>query len=616
MPFVASSPPGYHPVDQHHQRQSFKTWQRSIGQPSIYDNMSSAASSPLEYPLVGQYHQRQQPSIIGKASPKHALDNLLLGAVLCSLACLALSICVVLPELPLAWYLGYDDQIVIIGFLLSAMNLCMKNVLQRMLLILEHRCGRSMLQNYDAILRNTILLSKTAFLWRVIIAFFIVLPIGLSVAYKKSTGGLSNKTINSDYPGNYSLTPPPLGGYSRMNNSVYFMTDAIAPFMLAARSDVVKPDLSAVPLAYGYNILLLGQSSAASLDMPANDYILSIRSNLTKDEAWYLTASVQAIVATQDTSIETRRDDDDFWQAVFDWNYSPTGDGGFTSWNTFNHGYRIGLTTGKPTLSDGAPCFLGAYQGSTARLSFTANATAPESLAFRNTSLMFNVRREQCTGTWRVNSTSIELQSGSCTTNSPIAQNILVSTDGADAGARAPYTLDALPVLGHTLDIYTGDGIKSPWRLPAYATSVATMYWARLAFEIGNGAIGGGDDTINYPAVAEHVTSTRPTLDTKWYLYLVLAIQPGLVLLAFTGVTFFYSSPFTSGFGMVAILSGIDREDDGLDSVKGAALSGELKKRVTLGIKTSSDGAKGYLRYTINPDSKGKARVKMGTVYE
>lgn len=591
MSYAYSSPPKHYGDRQHDQRQSFEMWPQPNGGP----------------------HERE----IGKSSHKKPLDYLDLGAVLCSLTCLALSICVVLPELPLAWYLGFDDQIVIIGFLLSAMNLCMKRVVQRMFLILEHRCGRSRLQNYDAILRNTILLSKTAFVWKILISFFIVLPLGLSVAYKRFTGGLSSTAINSEYPGNYSLTPPPLGGYSRMNNSVYFMTDAIAPFMLAARSDAVKPDLSAVRLAYGYNILLLGQSSAASLDMPANDYILSIRTNLTKDEAWYLTASVQAIVATQDTSIETHRDDDSFWQTIFDWNYRPTGDGGFTSWNTFNHGYRIGLTTGQPNLTDGAPCFLGAYQGSTPRLNFTADATAPESLAFRNTSLMFNVRREQCTGTWRVNSTSIELQSGSCTANSPIAQNILVSTDGTDAGARAPYTLDALPVLGHTLDIYTGDGIVSPWRLPAYATSVATMYWARLAFEIGNGAIGEGDDTINYPADAEHITSTRSTLDAKWYLYLVLAIQPGLTVLAFIGVTLFYSSPFTSGFGMVAVLSGIDREDESLDIVKGAALSGELEERVTLGIRTSSDSAGDhYLRYTINPGSRGKARVKLGTVYK
>ena len=529
---------------------------------------------------------------LGRPCKRKFLDWKDLCAVLTALTCCALSICVVVPQLSWAWNLGFDDQIVIIGLLLGVENLCLMRIAPRLAIMVEHRFS-SCLQNYDALLRQTIFLPHTGLICRLFILLVIALPLGLSVAYKRFTGGHSSHILDASYSGNYSLGPPPLGFYSRMNNSIYYMTDALAPFMLAARNDSIKPDVSGFPVAYGYNTLLLSASAAASLDMPKADYILKIRSNLTKEESRYLSATVGATVARQNTSVDAHRNDDTFWQAIFDWNADVTGDGGLTSWDTFNHGYRIGVTTGRPTLGEGAPCFLGAYLGMTALLNFTQNAQAPESMAFRQTALMFNIRRERCIANWKVNSTSIQLMSGSCS-GTPISQDILVPTNDGDAGSCqvpggcAPYSLDALPVLGHTLDIYTGDGLKSPWRLPAYATSAAAMYWARLAAQIGNEQIGSEDTSINYPANMEHIISTRTTLNANRYLYVVLGISPLLTVLSFFGTILFQKSPFSDGFGMIAILSGIDRKSLGL--LDGAALSGELAKPVYLEISTQDLG--------------------------
>lgn len=62
------------------------------------------------------------------------------------------------------------------------------------------------------------------------------------------------------------------------------MIDAIAPFMLAAGNDSVSPNSTdspnstvSLPAPYGYNVLLLDDSSAASLDMPTPDYVKSIQ---------------------------------------------------------------------------------------------------------------------------------------------------------------------------------------------------------------------------------------------------------------------------------------------------------------------------------------------------
>jgi len=115
------------------------------------------------------------------------------------------------------------------------------------------------------------------------------------------------------------------------------------------------------------------------------------------------------------------------------------------------------------------------------------------------------------------------------------------------------------------------------------------MSWARLAFILPGGAPPGPDDTsVNYPATSEHIISTRTTLDTSnGLLYLVLAIQPVLTNALFVMTMLLYSSPFSKGFGMVAVLSGIDK--DSIDIIDGAALSGERRKPVKMGIEVVND---------------------------
>ena len=49
--------------------------------------------------------------------------------LLIALASLALAICAITPRLSFTWPLGFDGQIVFIGFLLSVMNICFKGPL-------------------------------------------------------------------------------------------------------------------------------------------------------------------------------------------------------------------------------------------------------------------------------------------------------------------------------------------------------------------------------------------------------------------------------------------------------------------------------------------------------
>ena len=199
------------------------------------------------------------------------------------------------------------------------MNLCLKRVISSWFLVFEERWGGSTLQNYDAILRNTALLSDTSFLWRGTILALIILPLALSVAYKKFTGGESSTNVYNDFPGSYGFASAPSTTNNVLNNSIYYMMTATAPFMIASANDSISP--VDFPIAYGYNALLLDNSSAAMLDMPMPNYISSIQQNLAKDESWTLSAPVNGTLARYNSSTEIYRNDSAFWPTLFDIDY-------------------------------------------------------------------------------------------------------------------------------------------------------------------------------------------------------------------------------------------------------------------------------------------------------
>ena len=64
---------------------------------------------------------------------------------------------------------------------------------------------------------------------------------------------------------------------------------------------------------------------------------------------------------------------------------------------------------------------------------------------------------------------------------------------------------------------------------------------------------------VSYP-VDDHIASSRPTMNASWPLYLVLTIQPALILAAYIATRFFYQTPIDNGFGMIAILAGVRQE--------------------------------------------------------
>jgi hypothetical protein len=458
---------------------------------------------------VGQTH-------LGEPRCKPSLNKIDLCTVLASFACLAASICVVTPHLTLAWRLKFNGQIIVIGFLLSIMNLLMKRIAPTLFLILESRWGSSRLQNYDAILRNTMSLSKTGFFWRATLFVFLFLPLGLSVGYKRFTGGRSSAVISSGVEGHYGLALHPLGDFNTMNNSIYFMIDANVPFMAASSDDSFPPPFATMPTAYGYNTLLLDNGTAAMLDMPLPDYMSWIQQQLTGSDFWQVSASVNATVTRYNTSIESYRSNDTFWNETVSQSWYG-GVQGVSFFNEFN-GYALGYLPGIQSKTDGASCLVGNFKSSSPGgwFAYSNDITTPEFVAFRAAALMFTTRRERCMGTWLINRTAVVLMDGSCsgerTNQDPLSEYV-----------HTPYPLDTMPVLVHSLLSYSDERNQSLWLLPAFATSMASAYWARLAYMLPGALYEYQyDSELNYPATDEFIASTTITLDASWLLFCCL----------------------------------------------------------------------------------------------
>jgi hypothetical protein len=522
---------------------------------------------------------------------------------------------VVVANESISWRLGVGtNQLIVIGFLLSIMNLCLASVASPLFLLIEARFGRSTIQNYDGILRNQVFSSRLGVVWRLVIAFMLVFPIGLSVAYKRFSGGQSLVYVNgTEYTGissYYGMFVPPgvqsLGGKTGVTlffNATLAFSVASAPLLSATQSDIIEPALPLYPQPYGYNVLLLSNESTAILDMPQPSYVSAVQSLLADGESWFLAAPVLGTVASFNHSKE---EEPKRWNATFmsfcDAAFASSGAASYTymmnGWalqlmNPASPGEQVQQYIGfLPTLSidDDAPCSSFSYYAQ-----------------------LYDVTRQQCGGTWSITRGGIQLVEGSCV-GTVLPQHQLPITDSTLF--RGVFYMSTL---AEFLGAFATSRNTSAWTGPYFSTAVAAMLWSRIAAL--NGAPLAYDQSLNssanwyssknltneqvrliYP-VNDTVAYIRPTLRKSGLLYAVLSIQPILLVVMLGLAVILYSTPVGKGFGMLSILSGIDRES--LDALGGAALSGELRDDVKLVINPQQDDENGSIEYYIASASAG-----------
>ena len=525
--------------------------------------------------------------MLGKASPKPRADNIDLFALLVSLVCFVLAILTVVPSLTFSWRLGFKKQIVVIGVILGIQNLCLQRVMPSSFVLLEARLGKSVIQNYDAILRNQYIGRHIHPAWRAGLFVLSILPIALSIAYKQYLGGTGSGPITDNEIRNafYGLAYPDLGQYTSMSNSIYLSMNANSGFLNASRFDQEYPLHTEFPLVYGYNTLVLSEDSAALLDVPLATYISEIQGRLIQNETWQVSALVDAIVATRSKSIAGPRQDRDFLNQTMRYAYN-----GFASESLFQNETGLGfgwISVGVPEVGD-AYCMMGSFGNDSAPapspIGITRNISDEGFLSFMESAPMFTIKRQGCQAKWAISQSDVKLLEGHCLNESTTGQT--PSSRVLHDGQTSPFAFDVLPVLVNSIGVYSTTRPTSKWKQVSYVVAAANTWWARSVY-LNYGTLDKEYIFRTYPETRysprnQSILSTRPTLDATWGLYVVLAVFPFITLLLFIPSLLFYSLPIGTGFGLISILAGIDRRS--LELIRGAGLSGKLERPINLDI--------------------------------
>ena len=282
---------------------------------------------------------------LGIPSQKRNLNILDVLVVLVSWICLAIAVIAVTPRLDVAWTLRLKHQLQVLGLMLSIMSQCLRILAPKLWIMSEAWCRKPKLQNFDAIIRNSVLTSNAHFVWRALLLAFIILPIGLSLAYKVFVGGYSTHNLGH-HTSSYGMTGAP--GLTR--NTVLkfgpaYITNATLPFIMASADYLNLPPF---PQTYGFNNLVISNTSSAFLDAPLPDGFLALQQSLQEDttSTYTLTANVHATVTTYNHSIETNREDDAFWDSYLDQigrNSTPDSLSDAISWIDLSSGKTLGM---------------------------------------------------------------------------------------------------------------------------------------------------------------------------------------------------------------------------------------------------------------------------------
>jgi len=542
------------------------------------------------------------PDHFGRETAASVVSTMDIWTLVCSLAALALAVTTVASD-HLAWRLGYVHQLQVIGFLLSIMGFCLSNVLSTLFLRCEARFGRSTIQDYEAIMRNKPFASKVDWPWRATLLILSALPLGLSVAYKRFTGGAAiervkqNHELYSDQWGMFA--PPgllPLG----WNSGTILMYNATTPFLKASTNQSATTDSQYASLAsdlpfpattpspYGFNTLLINKTAVAVLDAPPSDWITNVQRQLSLGESWSITATVLATVSASDDAVDSHRNetqDSVFWSPFY---------GVLQTQNLFD-GWNLGFLKHEQDKW----CFV-ALQSS--------NQT------FAQAASMWNTVRQSCHGTWRITQGDVQLIEADCAADledpDPSDNQQLVFTQ--NILALPDYYM---PILNEFLAQFHPNRIDSEWLMPTIAMVVANMYWSRVTAMngpesphwFGTNSFGYGlapryNHTVTNAGLlytsSSTIYSSRPSMRRSRWLYVALAAQPVMAFLAVLTSMATHGVPVGKGFGLVAILAGIEKGS--LSLLAGAGYSGELTRRIYLNVGVQEmKGASDKLSYWL-----------------
>ncbi|KAJ4003944.1 hypothetical protein NW752_010966 [Fusarium irregulare] len=504
----------------------------------------------------------QEDHGLGKPMERQLCDVAEITALLACFGCsITALICSFHPAT--AAYLGQKYQLIIVGLMLSFMDLCTSKLITIVFLQLETRWA-SLLQNYDSIIKRSVLGSllykrRASQRWTLLLASSLAFPLLLSVSYKTFVGGKITTVLHTS-GGDYGLTGP--GGLANFSAGSSLMINATIPFMSTNATQIPLP-----PHPFGFNMLLLENNSVAMLDAPSSSYINAIRENLHSGQSYTVAAEVKALAWHLDPDADQHRNDESWWSQFYDKDRG--------SAKKLNH---ISLFKWHKWLST----LWKDDQISDFFVLLTPHEkdrkVKPTKERFQKEAIKFASRHLICDGKWKITRSTVDLIEGDCTR--------AFNTD-LPSGCVALHLNDAVFLLGDFLgELETGKlDEKGKVRLTAV---VSSLFWSRLA------AYCGIDSPTNHLSPDDLAQFKYHRADQAWKTVVVLKRSPllALVLLAHPIVALallivriaFCSAPVSGGFGLISVLAG--HRSNGEDILSGAVLSGDAKDPIELSFDT------------------------------
>ncbi|PPJ61284.1 hypothetical protein CBER1_09319 [Cercospora berteroae] len=563
------------------------------------------------YDACSALHKQVKQMQYGVPASKPLLDWKDTLAASVSILCCATASIVVMDE-RLAWSLGVKYQLIVVGFPLSIMNLCLDYTVPLFFLCCEAR-GAATLQNFEAIMRGTLLGDNISYIWRAVSFLLKILPIALSVGYKLFVEGISTHEIGSSSemdPNFFGLYAPPGLDWT----GPILMTNVTLPFIQATATNVsfysaegvpkLDPPYPEFPRACGYNMLMLDEHSVAMLDTPRPEWVSRVQAALELGERWNATAAVTATVSVKNDTVDEfrnldREEDEDHWAgygatAGQEWPNST-----FATANRHN-GWSTGLMSNRGGQGDESWTYIGLYPNVRSFQSFVPYAKRYDTI------------RVPCSGTWTIARGIVELVEGKC----DLADGVKSETFERNQRVLRDNNLDMaenyLPNLNHFLGPFTVLRNDSRWIVPTMTAVVASMKWSLIT--VVNGPSRPGWDTTNWGGIYANtglkytarptIVSSKLTLKRSYVLLLLFAVQPIMTFAMIAGSMMLRSVPVGKGFGIIAVLAGVRPESLGI--LKGAGFSGEVTEPIQLNIHiVEPESRSAEIVYTLGNQGPG-----------
>lgn len=451
--------------------------------------------------------------------------------------------------------LGQAYQLIVIGFLLSIMGICLSTEARSFLIAYEAGSSNVLLQNLEGISQLQFTGDHVQLGHRIVIFLVLALPVALSVAYKTFQGGFTQGSTHSSTADFGTVGPP---GTLGIGWGLSLFINATLPWF-------GNPGFNQT---YGFNTYVQSENVTAMLDGPLPAQVTQIQSQLRQDEKINISADVMAIVGSLDPSLEDSPENlEARWELGRNATSKPWATGDFVWYST----YRLGLMTVSAT--NASKWWVSWY---------STNATTEPAQSFGSEVRQYSIFQQQYHGIWTITPGSVALISASPIPNTIVSHPSIIEDQDATINElyHTPYTEFDY----HFLQYAYGNPpnqTKITEFIKTDATLLSSMVWSRLA------ALDGPfTDYEDFHKQTQYSAQTiqqksRTTLKRTAALIVVLAINPVFVLSSIIYRTaFLYQSPVTDNFGIISLLAAA--HDSNSEVLRGAALSGKLKRPLPL----------------------------------